>query len=61
MLNEVDTYAIQNPRFTADDLQKFKDGSDPWGHPNTDWFNEIFKPVSLENNATLHLAEEAKV
>jgi hypothetical protein len=24
--------------FTADDLQKFKDGSDPDGHPNTNWY-----------------------
>lgn len=55
MMNEVDTYAGQNPRFTADDLQKFKDGSDPWGHPNTDWFKEIFKPFSLENNANINL------
>ncbi len=40
---------------SADDLQKFKDGSDPWGHPNTDWFKEVFKPFSLENNANISL------
>ena len=55
MMNEMDSYAGQTGRFTADDLQKFKDGSDPWGHPNTDWFAEVFKPFSLENNANLNV------
>ena len=55
MMNEVDLYAGQTPRFTADDLQKYKDGSDPWGHPNTDWFKEVFKPFSMENNANINL------
>jgi TonB-linked SusC/RagA family outer membrane protein len=55
MMNEVDMYAGQNPRFSADDLQKYKDGSDPWGHPNTDWFHEVFKPVSMENKANISL------
>lgn len=56
MMNEMDSYAGQKGRFTADDLQKFKDGSDPWGHPNTDWFKEVFKPFSLENNANVNLS-----
>ena len=56
MMNEMDTYAETTPRFTADDLQKFQDGSDPWGHPDTDWFAEVFKPFSLENNANINLS-----
>ncbi len=56
MMNEVDTYAGQTPRFSADDLQKYKDGSDPYGHPNTDWFKEVFKPVSLTNKANVSLS-----
>jgi TonB-linked SusC/RagA family outer membrane protein len=31
------------PRFTDDDIQKFKDGSDPYGHPNTDWYDLAFR------------------
>ena len=54
MINEMDSYAGQQGRYTQDDLQKFKDGSDPWGHPNTNWFKEVFKPFSLENNANLN-------
>jgi TonB-dependent starch-binding outer membrane protein SusC len=53
MLNEVAYYANpsggMNQQFSADDIQKFQDGSDPWGHPNTDWFKEVFKPWSKQN------------
>jgi len=53
MLNEVSYYANKaggrNQQFSADDIQKFTDGSDPWGHPNTDWFKETFKPWSKQN------------
>ena len=55
MMNEVDLYSGQTPRYSTDDLQKYKDGSDPWGHPNTNWFKEVFKPISLENNANINL------
>jgi TonB-linked SusC/RagA family outer membrane protein len=55
MMNEVDLYSGQTPRYSTDDLQKYKDGSDPWGHPNTNWFQEVFKPISLENNANINL------
>ncbi|WP_316794500.1 TonB-dependent receptor [Pedobacter frigoris] len=32
--------------YTAADLQAYKDGSDPVGHPNVDWYDEILKPSS---------------
>lgn len=32
--------------FAPDDMQKYKDGSDPWGHPNTDWFGDALKTWS---------------
>jgi TonB-linked SusC/RagA family outer membrane protein len=52
-LNEISYYAApskgRNQQFSADDIQKFKDGSDPWGHPNTDWFKAVFKPWSAQN------------
>jgi TonB-linked SusC/RagA family outer membrane protein len=34
------------PQFSAADLQKFKDGSDPYGHPNINWYNTLFKKVA---------------
>jgi TonB-linked SusC/RagA family outer membrane protein len=30
-------------RFSADDIQKFKDGTDPYGHPNTDWYDLAYQ------------------
>jgi TonB-linked SusC/RagA family outer membrane protein len=52
-LNEISYYAApakgRNQQFSADDIQMFKDGSDPWGHPNTDWFKSVFKPWSAQN------------
>jgi len=41
MLNE-----ITPGTYTDEELQKFKDGSDPWGYPDTDWFAAALKPVS---------------
>jgi TonB-linked SusC/RagA family outer membrane protein len=53
MLNEIAYYSNpaggRNQQFTDADLQKFADGSDPWGHPNTDWFKEVFKPWSQQD------------
>lgn len=53
MLNEIAYYKApnlgRNQKYSADDIQKYKDGSDPWGHPNTDWFHEVFKPWSAQN------------
>lgn len=44
---------IGNPRtFTDEELQKFKDGSDPDHYPNTDWVNEIINfqaPITKHN------------
>ncbi len=42
MLNEI------NPgTYTEEELQKFKDGSDPWGYPDTNWYDAIksFSPI----------------
>ena len=34
------------PRFSADDLQKYQDGSDPIGHPNVNWLDQVLKKSS---------------
>ena len=35
--------------FTGEDLQKFKDGSDPYGHPNVNWTEELLKKMSTQS------------
>jgi TonB-linked SusC/RagA family outer membrane protein len=55
-LNELDVYAGLQPRYTTEDIQKFADGSDPWGHPNTDWFDAVLKPWSGQVQANVNLS-----
>ena len=41
MVNEI------NPgTYSQEDLTLFQNGTDPWGHPNTDWFDTILKSAS---------------
>lgn len=54
--NELSKYAGKQPVFSADDLQKFKDGSDPWGHPNTNYFKETIKDWSSLRNENVSLS-----
>ena len=37
-------------RFSEDDLKKFKDGSDPERHPNTDWYAEAFRTALMQHH-----------
>ena len=48
MINEVSLYRGSALPFTDDDIQKYKDGSDPWSYPNTDWFDETFKKSAVQ-------------
>jgi TonB-linked SusC/RagA family outer membrane protein len=56
MLNEIDEYKGNTPRYSTTDIQKYRDGSDPWTHPNTDWYDAVIKPTSLQDMATLSLS-----
>jgi len=46
MLNDIDDYRDRARRYTPEELQKFKDGSDPWRYPNTNYYKEAIKNVS---------------
>ncbi len=46
MINEINIYRGTPIVYSAADIKKFKDGSDPWGHPNTNWFAAVFKPAT---------------
>ena len=50
MLNEIAEYGNAQLPFSQDDIKKFADGSDPWGHPNTDWFAAVLKKRSALNS-----------
>ncbi|HEY5591664.1 MAG TPA: TonB-dependent receptor plug domain-containing protein [Paludibacter sp.] len=42
-INEVDTYRSLPPMYSAAEIKKFADGSDPWSYRNTDWFAATYK------------------
>jgi TonB-linked SusC/RagA family outer membrane protein len=35
-----------SPRYTAADLEAYKDGSDPYFRPNVNWYDEVLQPVA---------------
>ncbi|MEP6749748.1 MAG: TonB-dependent receptor [Bacteroidota bacterium] len=41
--------------FQPSDVKKYADGSDPWGHPNTDWFKTTLKTWSPQAQHSLQL------
>lgn len=49
LANEVMAYRGKNPAYSADAIQKYQSGSDPWNYPNNNWFNEVLKPWSFQN------------
>lgn len=42
--------------YTAEDLALFKDGTDPYGHPNNDWFNILFNNYSKQVRNNLDIS-----
>jgi TonB-linked SusC/RagA family outer membrane protein len=50
--NGVKVDAIYSPA----DIQKFGDGSDPWAHPNTDWFESTLKKWSPQSSHNVQLS-----
>jgi len=56
LVNEVNQYAGKNPIYTTTEIQKFADGNDPWKYPNTNWFNEVLKPWSMQHNANISMS-----
>jgi TonB-dependent SusC/RagA subfamily outer membrane receptor len=43
-VNEYDNLIGQQPTYTAEQLQKYQDGSDPLGYPNTNWWKTVMRP-----------------
>ena len=44
------------PKYTAADLQLFQNGSDPFGHPNVDWYDVLFKRYSHQNRSNVDIS-----
>lgn len=61
LMNEAyinDSYGLSTPLvlpWTAADLQKFKDGSDPYGHPNVNWQKELLNNSAKQSTYNLNI------
>ncbi|NSL86938.1 TonB-dependent receptor [Chitinophaga sp. Mgbs1] len=43
------------PEFTQEDLDHWKNGDDPYGHPDIDWWSTLMKPYSKQSNNKLNI------
>ncbi len=45
-----------NANYSPASVQKFKDHTDPWGHPDTDWFADAFKTWSPQQRHNIQMS-----
>ncbi len=45
-----------NANYSPADVAKYKDHSDPWGHPDTDWFGDAFNKWSPQGRHNLQIS-----
>ena len=50
MYNYALVNAGKSKRFTDEEIQKFRDGSDPYNYPNTDWYDLAFRTGFLQKH-----------
>ncbi|MFT4093720.1 MAG: TonB-dependent receptor [Niabella sp.] len=53
LINESLTNSGQNIRYSDEELQKFKDGSDPYFYPNVNWVDSIFRKNTFQSISNL--------
>jgi TonB-linked SusC/RagA family outer membrane protein len=44
------------PQFTQNDLKLFQSHEDPYGHPDVNWYQEVFKPFSMQANTNVDIS-----
>ena len=47
--------STRNAIYSPEDIALFANGEDPWGHPNTDWFDETFKRGASQEKHTMQM------
>ena len=55
MLNEISIYAGQQPKYTEDELELFRNGSEIWKYPNTDWYSETFNSFAPQQKTAINI------
>lgn len=54
--NQMLTNSGQQPKYTDEQIQKYRDGSDPFRYPNTNWFKETLKEWSPQQRHNLNVS-----
>ena len=44
------------PRFTEEDIERYRDGTDPIMHPNTDWVGKFLRNTSMRTQHNFHIS-----
>lgn len=61
LINEANRNDNLTETWTAEELQKFKDGSDPLGYPNVNWFDYVTKKYYPQTQHNLQVSGGTKV
>jgi TonB-linked SusC/RagA family outer membrane protein len=56
LINEAQKNDGLTQSFSQQDLNLFQNGTDPYGHPNVDWYNQIFNKFSYQANTNLDIS-----
>lgn len=59
--NEINEMEGQLDAFTKDDIEKYRSGSDPLTHPNTDWYDVTFKKSAPVSNHHLSISGGSEI
>jgi len=63
MINEAinNDNPLTEPMFSEEDITLFRSGEDPIGHPDINWYEEIVKPISLQQQHNLNISGGSNV
>ena len=56
VLNEVGNYAGQDDKYSAAEIENYRNQTDPWKYPNTDWYGETLKKFTPQRNVNLSIS-----
>lgn len=54
--NELESYDGRDPRYTADEIELFRNGQDPIHYPNTNWADEVLKKGALQQRHNISVS-----
>lgn len=60
MLSEYQVASGRARTYSDKDIELFKSGADPWGHPNTDWYGDLIKDWTSTSRHSFTLDGGAK-